>query len=101
MLNVSGSGSAAASAASSEAENARLDQLSFEQILERLEGVVGELERGELPLEQALLAFERGVMLSRRGAAQLDDAERRIEVLLGDADTVALRPFDKELDNDE
>ena len=78
-----------------------LSQLSFEQILERLEGVVGELERGELPLEQALAAFERGVMLSRKGAAQLDDAERRIEVLLGDGDSVALRPFDKELDNDE
>lgn len=59
------------------------EALSFEQVLEKLEGVVTELERGELPLEQALAAFERGVTLSRKGASLLDDAERRIEVLLG------------------
>jgi exodeoxyribonuclease VII small subunit len=67
-----------ASAKASESE-----ALSFEQVLESLEGVVTELERGELPLEQALAAFERGVTLSRKGASLLDDAERRIEVLLG------------------
>jgi exodeoxyribonuclease VII small subunit len=76
------------------------EALSFEQILERLEGVVGELERGELPLEQALAAFERGVMLSRKGAERLDDAERRIEVLLSDGEGLALRPLDKESDDE-
>jgi exodeoxyribonuclease VII small subunit len=68
--------------------------LSFEQVLERLEGVVTELERGELPLDQALAAFERGVTLARDGAQRLDEAERRIELLLGDGDKSALRPFD-------
>jgi exodeoxyribonuclease VII small subunit len=63
---------------------------SFEQILEQLEGVVSELERGELPLEQALATFERGVGLSRLGAGKLDAAERRIEVLLGNGE---LRPL--------
>lgn len=79
------------------------ETLSFEQVLDKLEGVVSELERGELPLEQALAAFERGVTLSRKGASLLDDAERRIEVLLGQGEAtepVALRAFDKEEDDE-
>jgi len=74
---------------SSEAKAAS-EEPSFEQILEQLEGVVSELERGELPLEQALVAFERGVGLSRLGQSKLDAAERRIEVLLGNGE---LRPL--------
>ena len=79
------------------------DALSFEQVLEKLEGVVAELERGELPLEQALAAFERGVTLSRKGASLLDDAERRIEVLLGQGEAtepISLKTFDKEEDDE-
>jgi len=79
------------------------DTLSFEQVLEKLEGVVAELERGELPLEQALAAFERGVLLSRKGASLLDDAERRIEVLLGQGEAtepVSLKAFDKDEDDE-
>jgi exodeoxyribonuclease VII small subunit len=66
--------------------------LSFEGALERLEAIVDELERGELPLEQALAAFEEGVGLSRRCAETLEAAERRIEVL-ADGDG-ATRPFE-------
>ena len=73
--------------------------LSFEQVIDKLEGVVAELERGELPLEQALAAFERGVTLSRKGASLLDDAERRIEVLLGqgeETEPLAIKEEDDE-----
>jgi exodeoxyribonuclease VII small subunit len=56
---------------------------SFESALERLEAIVDRLESGELPLEQALAAFEEGVTLSRRCAAELEAAERRIELLVG------------------
>ena len=57
---------------------------SFESALERLEAIVETLEAGELPLEQALAAFEEGVTLSRRCSAELEAAERRIEQLVGD-----------------
>jgi exodeoxyribonuclease VII small subunit len=70
------------------------DVLSFETALERLEGVVERLEAGELPLEEALAAFEEGVQLSRRCAEQLTAAERRIEVLVEQGDGVEVRPFD-------
>ena len=70
---------------------------SFEAQLATLERIVRELERGELPLEQSLDLFEQGVRLSRECQERLNEAERRIEVLLrgGDGATVAA-PFESE-----
>jgi len=77
------------------------ESLSFEQILERLQAVVETLEQGDAPLEHALSAFERGVSLARLGSRRLDEAERRVELLLSDEDGVRTRPIDKELIDDE
>lgn len=70
---------------------------SFEAQLATLERIVRELERGDLPLEQSLDLFEQGVRLSRECQERLNEAERRIEVLLrgGDGVTVAV-PFESE-----
>ena len=59
---------------------------SFESSLAELEKVVRELERGDLPLERSLELFEQGVSLSRECQARLDQAERRIELLLRDGE---------------
>ena len=59
---------------------------SFEAQLATLERIVRELERGDLPLEQSLDLFEQGVRLSRECQERLNEAERRIEVLLKDDD---------------
>ncbi|MCC7417352.1 MAG: exodeoxyribonuclease VII small subunit [Acidobacteria bacterium] len=53
----------------------------FEAAIAELEGVVRKLEEGDLPLEQSLALYERGVQLSRFCHARLEDAERRIELL--------------------
>jgi len=71
------------------------DDPSFEKILERLKGVVSELEEGDLPLEKSLEVFEEGVHLSRLGAKRLDDAETRVEQLLSNEDGVSTRPMDE------
>ena len=70
---------------------------SFEAQLASLERIVRELERGDLPLEQSLELFEQGVRLSRECQERLNEAERRIEVLLrgGDGSTVAA-PFESD-----
>ena len=83
-------------AAAAEAQN-------FEAQLAKLERIVRELERGDLPLEQSLELFEQGVRLSRECQERLNEAERRIEVLLrgGDGSTIAV-PFEAdELAEDE
>lgn len=61
-------------------------ELSFEQVLSRLTQVVERLEGGDLPLEESLAVFEEGIQLSRAGARRLDEAEARVEELLGDAE---------------
>jgi exodeoxyribonuclease VII small subunit len=53
----------------------------FETALAELDALVKKLEDGELSLEQSLALYERGVQLSRFCHAQLEDAERRIEIL--------------------
>lgn len=56
-------------------------EASFETLLEQLEQRVGQLEKGELPLEQALKLFEEGIELTRSCHERLDQADERIAVL--------------------
>ena len=69
-----------------------VEQAPFEEVMERLETVVAQLEEGDLPLEQSLAMFEEGVRLSRAGAKRLDEAERRVEELLAAGDELQKRP---------
>ena len=57
------------------------DPTDFEQAMTELDQIVRQLEQGELPLEQSLALFERGVRLSRYCHDRLEDAEKRIQVL--------------------
>ena len=54
---------------------------TFEETLSQLETLVARLEAGDLPLEEALRAFEEGVRLTRVCAERLEDAERRVHLL--------------------
>ena len=54
----------------------------FEECLQRLEEVVNQLERGDVPLEQALKLFEEGVQLSNSCRKELEEAEGKVEILL-------------------
>ncbi len=68
------------------------DEVPFEVALARLERIVARLEGGDLELEAALAAFEEGVKLSRRCATQIEAAQRRIEMLVGQGeDLVAMQ----------
>jgi exodeoxyribonuclease VII small subunit len=70
------------------------DRLSYEQAVAELEAVVARLEGGDLALEEALRLFERGVALARHCAAQLDAAERQVELLsLDEEGRPVLRPL--------
>ncbi len=59
---------------------------TFESSLDELEQIVKRLEEGDMALEESLEMFERGVRLSRDCRERLTNAERRIEVLIKDAD---------------
>ncbi len=59
---------------------------SFESSLKDLEKIVGELERGESPLETQLKSFEKGIALSRDCLKQLEEVEKRVELLTRDSE---------------
>ncbi|HEV7139085.1 MAG TPA: exodeoxyribonuclease VII small subunit [Steroidobacteraceae bacterium] len=56
--------------------------LEFEQALAELEALVARLERGDLPLDEALKTFERGVELGLHCQEALKSAQQRVEILL-------------------
>ena len=69
----------------------------FETALARLEEIVQELEQGDLPLEQSLKLFEEGIKLSRICNARLEEAERKVEVLLKDkTGSLKAQPFEEQ-----
>lgn len=71
----------------------------FEESLGSLEKIVAQLESGDLPLERALEIFEDGVGLARRCQAQLEEAERKVEVLLRERGEIKTAPFDTKVEN--
>ena len=62
-----------------------IENLSFEQALERLEQVVNELDAGELPLDEALKRFEEGMTLKKRCAVLLGQAEAKVQEYVAEA----------------
>lgn len=69
--------------------------LKFEEALSRLEEAVKSLEKGDLPLEESLKVFEEGVRLSKNCLKMLEEAEKKVEILVQDKDGKRrLRPFE-------
>lgn len=70
-------------------------KLSFEKAMEQLERIVQELESGDLSLEKALQRFEEGIQLSRQCTEILEESEKKISLLMEQADgTLTPVPFD-------
>ena len=63
---------------------AAIEELTYEQALNELEGIIQELESDEHSLEQTLAMFERGQALARHCAQLLEDAELKVQELSGD-----------------
>jgi exodeoxyribonuclease VII small subunit len=63
-----------------------MNDLNFEDALQRLERTVELLEQGDLPLEKALEVFEDGIKTARVCTRKLEEAEQKVEVLLGVSD---------------
>ncbi|HSB74370.1 MAG TPA: exodeoxyribonuclease VII small subunit [Terriglobales bacterium] len=66
----------------------------FEECLQRLEKIVGELEKGEISLEKSLALFEEGMQLSNACRKELEQAEGKVEILLKQNGKVQAEPFE-------
>jgi exodeoxyribonuclease VII small subunit len=67
--------------------------VDFETAMRDLEEIVERLEQGDLPLEESLAAFERGVMLTRSCQSALKVAEQKVEILLKKAGEPGVEDF--------
>lgn len=68
------------------------ESVDFEKALEELEGLIERLERGELPLEESLREFERGIALTRSCQQALKEAEQKVRVLTEQGEQCDLEP---------
>jgi len=74
----------------------------FESALKSLEDIVVQLEAGDLTLDQALELFEEGIKVSRFCSSKLEEAERKVEVLIKAADgTLKEAPFSEDIEGNE
>ena len=71
-------------------------ELPFENAFAQLEEVVQRLEGGDLPLEEALALYERGMALAGHCQVLLDQAELRVTQLVGEGEEVEEEPFEEE-----
>lgn len=68
--------------------------LKFEEALQQLEGLVSKLERGDMPLDEAMHAFENGVELVKFCQKKLTEAEAKVEKILAEGETVKTASFE-------
>jgi len=74
----------------------------FESALKSLEGIVVQLEAGDLTLDRALELFEEGIRISQFCNSKLEEAERKVEILIKVADgTVKEVPFSENIEANE
>ena len=62
-----------------------VEDMTFEQAMSELERVVGQLERGDVALDQSIALYERGALLKKRCEAKLKEAEETVAAITLDA----------------
>ncbi len=77
-------------------EQSQISEMSFEQALRELEGVVRRLESGDVPLDESITLYERGEELRKACQSRLDAAQARIEKIVAGTDgtPAGTQPFD-------
>ena len=63
-----------------------VEEMTFEEAMRELEQVVGQLERGDVPLEESIKLYERGAALKKRCEDRLKAAEEKVEAITADAE---------------
>ena len=76
------------------AKGKRQQPKKFEEAVERLEIIVQSMEKGDLPLDEALESFEEGMKLVRFCQSKLDEAQKRVDILIKDeSGALVKQPF--------
>ncbi len=71
-------------------------ELNFEELIEKLEDITNKLEKEQLSLDDSVKLFEEGIRISKECNTKLEDAEKRITVLINDNDEIKEENFSPE-----
>ncbi len=71
-------------------------ELNFEQLMEKLEDITNKLEKEQLSLDDSVKLFEEGMKISKECNTKLEDAEKRITILINDNDEIKEENFNPE-----
>jgi exodeoxyribonuclease VII small subunit len=73
-----------------------VSEMSFEEAMKELETVVGQLERGDVALDQSIMLYERGAELKKRCEAKLKEAEEKVAAITldGEGQPVGMKPVE-------
>ena len=69
-------------------------EMSFEESLTELEGIVDKLEKGQLSLDEGLMLFEKGIKLVRECNTKLKSAQQKVEKLIVEDGDIKSEPFE-------
>lgn len=69
------------------------EDLNFEQLIEKLEDITNKLEKEQLSLDESVKLFEEGIEISKKCNSKLEDAEKRITILISDGDSIKEENF--------
>ena len=70
------------------------ENMQYEEVTHELQGIVSHLESGDLPLEDALKQFERGIALANSNSQKLQKAQQQVQILLQQSNTAPLQEFE-------
>lgn len=80
---------------------AKETELKFEEAMAALEDIVGKLEHGDVPLEQAIELFQQGMKLSQVCSTKLEQVERKIEMIVEEDGELRKKPFGASIEEGE
>lgn len=72
-----------------------MEEMNFEEAIKELEKITTELEKGDLNLEESVKKFEEGIKLSKKCNSIIEDAERKINILLQKGDEITEENFEE------
>ncbi len=71
-----------------------MEEISFEENMEKLEKIVADLEKGDLAFDESVKKFEQGINISKKCDEILKNAEKKITILLNDDNNIKEENFD-------
>ena len=70
------------------------EDLNFEEAMKKLEEIANELEKNDLDLDTSVTKFEEGMKLSKQCSQMLEEAEKKISILIKDGDSITEEDFE-------